>query len=287
MRRILDNPERLIAIMRDVAATEILPRFQSLGQGDIDEKRPGDLVTVADRAAEDRFTDILPTLLPGSLVLGEEGYEANPHSLNALAGDAPVWIVDPVDGTYNFAHGKPPFTVIVALAEKGRTLGGWIIDPMADDAVFAVAGEGVFHAPRGEGFSKLLRPDAPDSFADAKMTAGERLRRRMQRAADSLDDAILPTFVDRYRCVGREYMDVALGTLDLARYGGRLKPWDHAAGCLIVRESGGRAETIDTEKAYQPQPVISSKAVGVSGSASLWPAFRALVERADDMSHVW
>lgn len=285
MRRILDNPERLIDLMREVAATEILPRFQSLDAADISEKRPGDLVTVADRAAEAAFARILPALLPGSRLLGEEGFEADPSTLTALAGDAPVWIVDPVDGTHNFANGRPPFTVIVALAHKGRTLAGWIVDPIADEAVLAIAGEGARFAPAASGFAPIRMPNPPKGIAEARMTAGERLRTRMQRAAEEIPGARLPRFVARYRCVGREYMDIATGRLDLARYGGRLKPWDHAAGSLIVREQGGRADTVAAELPYQPAPEISSQAIGVSVTPELWPDFHTLVERADGLAH--
>lgn len=285
MRRILDNPERLIGIMREVAATEILPRFRALGADEIFEKTPGDLVTVADRNAEDAFAKILPPLLPGSLLLGEEGFEADPTRLQALAGDDPVWIVDPVDGTKNFAEGRAPFAVIVALAHKGRTLAGWIIDPITDEAIYALAGEGAAFAAPGAGFQPLTAPVAPNRLADARMTAGEPLRKRMQRAVRELPGAHLPRFVTRYRCVGREYMDIATGRLDLARYGGRLKPWDHAAGTLIVREQGGRADLVAQQTPYQPRPEIASNSIGVSVSTDLWPDFRTLIATADGLTH--
>lgn len=269
--------------MRDVAATEILPLFQSLGSADIDEKSPGELVTTADRRSEEAFKRLLPPLLPGSTVLGEEGYDSNPASINALNQDAPVWIVDPVDGTHNFAHSKPPFTVIVALAVKGRTLGGWIVDPIVGDAVFAVEGEGAGYAPANEGFARIANVPAPADVASSRMTAGVRLRGRMERALGEIEGAVLPIFVERYRCVGREYMDIATGALHLARYGGRLKPWDHAAGSLIVRESGGVASVVDVDQPYMPTAEISSRAIGVSINRMVWPPFRDLVARADGL----
>lgn len=123
MQRILDNPTRVLDVMRDVAASEIVPRFQKLAAHEIDEKRPGDLVTIADRASEAAFELRLPDLVPGSRVLGEEMFEANPDCMKLLDGDDPVWIVDPVDGTHNFAHGRQPFTVIIALVQNGTTRG--------------------------------------------------------------------------------------------------------------------------------------------------------------------
>lgn len=269
--------------MREVAAAEVLPRYRTLGTADINEKRPGDLVTTADRMSEEAFRRLLPPLLPGSRVLGEEGYETDPASLELLNGDAPVWIVDPVDGTYNFAHGKPPFTVIVALAAKGRTLGGWIVDPTVGDAVFAIEGEGAAYAPADAGFSAIAGERSPSDLAASRMTAGIRLRKRMETAAAGMDGVKLPIFVDRYRCVGREYMDIATGMLELARYGGRLKPWDHAAGALIVRESGGVASVVDKDEPYMPRAEITSRAIGVSINGTVWEPFRDLVARADGL----
>lgn len=269
--------------MRDVAATEVLPRFQTLGTADISEKRPGDLVTTADRMSEEAFKRLLPPLLPGSLVLGEEGYETDPASLQLLNGDAPVWIVDPVDGTYNFAHGKPPFTVIVALAAKGRTLGGWIVDPIVGDAVFAIEGEGAAYAPADASCSAITAAGSPSDLTASRMTAGAGLRKRMEKIAAGTEGTQLPIFVDRYRCVGREYMDIATGKLELARYGGRLKPWDHAAGALIVRESGGIASVVDKDEPYMPRAEITSRAIGVSINRDVWEPFRDLVARADGL----
>ena len=95
----------------------------------------------------------------------------------------------------------------------------------------AVAGEGAVYGPN-DALATIQAPGTT-AFADTTMTAGIKLRHRLEQAADEMEVA-LPTIVERYRCVGREYMDIANGTLDMARYGGRIKPWDHAAGCLIV-----------------------------------------------------
>lgn len=282
MRDILEQPERILDYMREIAAVEILPRFQMLASHEIMEKKPGDLVTVADHASEAAFRRALPSLVPWSVVLGEEGYEADPNSLRLLNDTAPVWIVDPVDGTHNFAHGLSPFTVIVALVKEGETRGGWIIDPLAEDAVWAVLGGGAcFAETSGSDASKLAAKGR--DFAETAMTAGEKLKKRLERAAVELDSP-LPKIVERYKCVGREYMDIALGRLDFARYGGRLKPWDHAAGCLIVREAGGRADMIDSERAYKVASEMPTQSIGIAGDKAHWAPFRRLVKRADELS---
>src|SRR5690349_21342761 len=112
----LPDIDRVSAIIREVAEAEILPRFRRLQQSDIREKGPGDLVTVADEVAERRLTERLRDLVPNSLVLGEEAVAADQRVLGRIFEEDPVWIIDPVDGTSNFASGKPAFGVIVAYA---------------------------------------------------------------------------------------------------------------------------------------------------------------------------
>lgn len=280
MRNVLDNPNRVLDLMRDIAETEIMLRFRSLADGDISEKAPGDLVTIADQEAERAFGEHLPSLVPGSRILGEEGYEADPDTLLALKDENPVWIVDPVDGTFNFAHGKSPFTVIVALVQDQETLAGWILDPLSGDAVWAVKGDGAYQvSEKNRAPSNIIREIKP--YANTKLTAGIKLRKRFERAADEMNGTPLPSIVERYRCVGREYMDIALGILDHARYGSKLKPWDHAAGCLIVRECGGRADHIDNQIPYTAEPDISWRTIGITGNADHWDDWRTLVQRAD------
>jgi len=277
MKNVLTDPERVLDIMFDVARIEILPRFQNLKDSDISEKKPGDLVTAADHASEAAFREFLPRHLAGSVVLGEEGYDANPNTINSLSGDAPVWIVDPVDGTRNFAHGEQPFTVIVALASKGVTQAGWIIDPLKNDAVWAVKGQGAWHLSENQ--VVRLERQRNDS-GDLTMTAGEKLRKRMALAGNDTGLNV-PKAVDRYRCAGREYMDLALGTLDLARFGGILKPWDHAAGCLIIREIGGLADNVDTGMPYEVSTSLSSQSIGVAAEKPHGETFKRLLKQSD------
>ncbi|WP_329362445.1 inositol monophosphatase family protein [Streptomyces sp. NBC_01483] len=95
--------------VRKAAATEILPRFRRLAEHEVDQKSgPHDLVTDADRLAERQLTETLGALLPGSVVVGEEAVHANPATYEAIQGDAPVWIIDPVDGTRQWIDRLPP-----------------------------------------------------------------------------------------------------------------------------------------------------------------------------------
>ncbi|ARX87515.1 inositol monophosphatase [Streptomyces alboflavus] len=130
-------------VVREAAAAEITPRFRQLAEDDVVQKSgPHDLVTVADRLAEEHLTRELTALLPGSVVVGEEAVHADPARYDAIAGDAPVWIVDPVDGTRQFVHGDPGFCTLVALALDGVVLASWTYAPALDEFATAVRGKG-------------------------------------------------------------------------------------------------------------------------------------------------
>ena len=158
---------------------------------------------------------------------------------------------------------------------------GWIIDPVAKDAVWAIRGGGTWISDAAGTVTQPARLEKP--FTDGTMTAGWKLRGRLERAARELSQP-LPKITERYRCVGREYMDIAAGKLDFARYGGLLKPWDHAAGVLIVEEAGGRAQRIDADEPYRLSTKLNSQSLGVCGARAQWDDFAALAIRADELT---
>lgn len=231
----LIDSDDVIQIIRDVARTEIIPRFRTLSSEHIYEKSPGDLVTLADLESEKKLSKKLSKLLPGSVVVGEEGVAADPRQLDLLKDDNPVWILDPIDGTHNFAHGKECFAVIVALYQKGQTLQGWIHDPVENTTVIAAKGEGAW-----ENGSRLsINPKGDIMHMTGSLSAP--IHKKI------LPNPKAPTNIVRYRCVGREYMDLARGKLDFSRYARHITPWDHAAGVLIHKEAGGYASLTGQE----------------------------------------
>lgn len=241
-------PERdtVTEIIRDVTEAEILPRFQNLGKADVATKaNPHDLVTTADLESEKRLTEALSTLIPNSRVVGEEGTEKNPETLDALAGPLPVWVVDPVDGTLNFARGKPRFCVIVALVRAGRTLAGWIHDPIANETAWAARGEGAWIG------DERLHVAKPVPFRKMTGSLGFHLAKRMKEA-ELRGEGETPARVVRSGCTGLDYVDLARGGLDFAHYGRRLKPWDHAAGVLLHKEAGGFSAITRNRDSYSP-----------------------------------
>lgn len=232
----IDSPA-VEAIIREVAAQEILPRFRQLNAGDVREKGPGDLVTVADVASEQALSARLTALLPGSVVVGEEGVAADPSHLDRLHGDAPVWILDPVDGTANFVSGSPNFGVIVALVRQGRTVAGWIHQPVLDRTAHAILDGGTWIN------GQPCHVAAPGAACDLTGITNLRffapplrdvLTRRRERFARTYTQ----------QCSAFDYVDLITGRAQFA-LNHTIKPWDHAAGVLLVMEAGGYAAKLD------------------------------------------
>jgi len=226
--------DRLGRVLREVAQTEIVSRFRRLAPGDVISKAttedPLDLVTAADRAAEAALASRLPELVANSTVVGEEGVAADPNLLSRLHGSTPVWIVDPLDGTKNFAAGHGPFGTMAVLAERGTLLAAGIYLPESDRVFLAERGlgayvDGVRITPRAPA-TGVLAGTAYSRFMPEELVAP-----LMARAAAHRQ---LPSVI----CAAHEYTQIALGLKDYTHYY-RLLPWDHAPGALIVREAGG------------------------------------------------
>jgi fructose-1,6-bisphosphatase/inositol monophosphatase family enzyme len=226
--------DRLGQVLREVAQAEIVSRFQKLAPGDVTRKAtvddPLDLVTAADRAAEVALTAWLPELVPGSTVVGEEAVAADPGVLERLRQAAPVWVVDPLDGTKNFAAGHGPFGTMVALVERGTLVAAGIYLPETDRVFLAERGlgtylDGVRIEPRAAHSGVLV------GTAEVHFMAEEAGARLLARAAAHRR---IPGVI----CAAHEYTQIASGLKDYVHYC-RLLPWDHAPGALIVREAGG------------------------------------------------
>ena len=233
-------------LMRLVAKEEILSRFGQLQHSDIKAKaRPTDFVTIADLEAEVRMIEGLAKLLPGSLFVGEEETYRDETVLDRLKGDKPVWTIDPLDGTNNFAKGKACFTTICALIQNGETQMGWILDPVADVCATVKRGEGVYLNGRAITF------DPPEQVSDMTGSLGDMLRPKVQLRMQE-GEAGLPRHLLRHHCCGREYLDVLVGKLHFIHYGGALYPWDHAAGQLMMEEIGAYSRYRRRKTPYAP-----------------------------------
>ncbi|MEU7576880.1 inositol monophosphatase family protein [Streptomyces sp. NPDC041068] len=227
--------------LRKAAAAEVIPRFRQLGESDIVEKSaPHDLVTVADRRAEELLTADLAALLPGSVVVGEEAVHADPSTYEAIRGQAPVWIVDPVDGTRQFVHGDPGFCMLVALAVDGEVKASWTYAPVLDECAVAVRGKGAWLDGRP------LVAGSPEAGADLEVATSH-----PDFTTEEQKRSLLGLRVDGVRprpcgSAGLEYLAIAKGELDAVAFSWELA-WDHAAGLLLVTEAGGADLTLTGE----------------------------------------
>jgi fructose-1,6-bisphosphatase/inositol monophosphatase family enzyme len=231
--------DKVETLMREAAARAILPRFRRLQHHEIEEKTPGEVVTAADREAERILSDGLLALLPGSVVIGEEAASADPALIARLANEASLWLVDPLDGTANFAAGREPFAVMVALVRAGMSVASWMLDPVSGV---------VCHAERGAGASIAgCRATAPSSCPPLAALRGAVLKRFLPpdvRAAIERRSAAIGAVLPGLLCAGREYPAVVAGEQHFALFW-RTLPWDHAPGALFAEEAGAMARRLD------------------------------------------
>jgi fructose-1,6-bisphosphatase/inositol monophosphatase family enzyme len=222
-------------LLRDVSQKAILPHFRALAAHQIEEKAADDFVTVADKLSEELLTEGLGKIIPGLPVVGEEAAFADPNVLERLSGSC--WIVDPVDGTHNFAHGKTPFGIIIAMAEAGVAHTGWIYDPLNDRLCIAHRGKGAFID--GEKVAARATGTEPPVAAISLIFVDPSRR-------EAIREHIAPhyTLVDIPRCSAEQYPRLVLGQNDLSLVE-RTLAWDHAAGALFLNEAGGKAARHD------------------------------------------
>lgn len=242
--------DRLAGILRDAAKAEILPRFRHLDEGMVRQKTEAiDLVTEADESAERHIRAAVAQAWPEALFVGEEAVSADPRLLDQLDAADFAIIVDPVDGTANFAAGLPLYATMAAVVVKGETVAGVIYDPMGDDWVLAERGAGAFqrfpdgrkqrlHVTTAPALDQLVGHVSLSYLpADSKPTVMSNLAK--------------VRVVANYRVAGHDYRTFGTGHCHFLAYN-KLMPWDHLAGTLIAQEAGGYAARFDGSP-YLPQ----------------------------------
>lgn len=258
-------------IIRHVADTEVMPRFNNLAAGDIREKNPGDFVTVADEASEKLLSALLTEALAGSTVVGEEAVSKDRSVLNLLKGDQPVWVVDPIDGTYNFSHNRSKFGILVSLVHRGQVIYGFAFDAPGNRMAVASLGAGA-------------QIDGTTLSIGARSDDLKKLVLQGGGAQAWHFDPVRPLFAEviNHRCSLHDFMDVYTGLSDCVVHVGSATPWDHAANVLIVQEAGGYT-TVDGKNPYDPS--YCGKAYIVAASSpqmcdSIYSATEPLLRRA-------
>ena len=233
----LPDSDKVIAIIRETAERDIIPRFQRLQRHEVMEKNAGEVVTVADIEAEHRLSRRLPEIVPHSHVVGEEAVAKDHSVLDRLSAGGPAWLVDPVDGTGNFAAGSPVFAVIVCYLFDGASRAGWIHDPVSGQTAVAFAGEGAWVDGERLSASQPTSIDRMIGSLNYSYFPPER-REAVRRRALGFRS------LRNYRCAAHDYLSLARGEKHFSLYR-RLWPWDHAAGVLLLQEAGGYSARLD------------------------------------------
>ncbi|WP_020593751.1 inositol monophosphatase family protein [Kiloniella laminariae] len=234
--------DQIPSFLKDVAETEIMPRFRNLAQGEVLQKKGGETVTIADLEAEKHLSRLLLNLFPGSYVIGEEKAAEQPGLLNNLPDEKLVWVIDPIDGTNNFARGSETFRTMLALLYQGETIAAWIYDPVRNVLLEAQKGEGA----RLDGQALVLSIPFPLQSSDCIGTlhgsenSDPVLAKTVERNRNQLN------VVRTLRCAGADYERLSCSETHFALFT-RLMPWDHLPGILIHQEAGGYSACLDGE----------------------------------------
>jgi len=241
--QVLDLSDRVAAILRETAEEFVIPRWKALQEGDVRSKSPGELVTVADEAAEKEITSRLSDLCPGVPVVGEEATSVDAGLTSRLSGER-AWLVDPIDGTTNFVQGGDRWSLMVALVEAGEVSASWIWRPPVGLLYRAERGAGAFcndrrlHIGDGHEAAKPLRGSVFTRFFPPEQ--GETIRANAEQYPKVVEGS----------CAGYDYPLLAEGGTDFLMFW-RTLPWDHAPGSLLAAEAGGIVRRIDGS-AYAP-----------------------------------
>ncbi|HSH91636.1 MAG TPA: inositol monophosphatase [Ramlibacter sp.] len=257
---------QVLALLVDAARDLVMPRFRQLKHGDVEEKSPGELVTVVDREVEALLSPALRKLLPGSRVVGEEACALQPALLDALdQGD--VWLVDPLDGTGNFIAGSPDFASMVALLQQGEIVGAWMYLPVSGTLYAAELGGGAWRD--GARIAVIERAtNGPSKGIVRTRFLPLDLKSQVLERAKLLRDMQPGT-----NCAAVDYPRMVTGESDFALYW-RTLPWDHAPGALFLREAGGHVARLDGSP-YRPHE--QRNGLLAASNEAMWHASRELL----------
>jgi myo-inositol-1(or 4)-monophosphatase len=217
------------------AGRGLIKDFGEVEQLQVSAKGPGDFVSRADRKAEEVIREALTEARPNYGWLGEES--------EPVEGKDPTrrWIVDPLDGTTNYLHGMPHWAISIALEHKGEIVSGVVYDPVKDELFWAEKGAGAWLDGR-----QRLRVSGRTALIESVFATGLPFAggRHLPAALQDLG-RLLPACagVRRWGAASLDLAYVAAGRFDGFWERG-LKPWDIAAGILLVREAGGIVEPI-------------------------------------------
>ena len=234
----------IMNLVRRASRSEIMPRFRKLDAADIGEKTSRqDLVTEADRRAEAMIARGLVQMFPNALIVGEEDASQNADIIAKIAEAEMAFTIDPVDGTWNYAHGLSVFGVIISALRFGVPVFGLLYDPVMDDFIVAQDGEGAEMIMPKRRIRRTVSVSAGGAVEDLSGYIGLYNFPKDKQAQLA---AVLPRFERAYsiRCTAHEARMFAEGHVDFM-ISAKLTPWDHAAGALIGKCAGGHVAMLD------------------------------------------
>lgn len=194
-----------------------------------------DLVTIADRESESAIIHVIRKYFPKHGVLGEES------GLEDLYQSEYQWIIDPLDGTTNYTHNYPMVSISIALAHRGELLIGLVYNPICKESFHAVKGGGAFFNGQKISVTKT------SELSCALLATGFAYDRKKSPETNYTEFAYFTQLTHGVRRGGSAALDlayVAAGRLD-GYWERGLKPWDIAAGALLVQEAGGQISNYD------------------------------------------
>lgn len=201
---------------------------------------PHDLVTEVDKGSETMIRNLLKTHFPHHSILGEEGVApgaaASAQALKEMQDEPYLWIVDPIDGTTNFVHGFPFYSVSIALAHRGEVIVGVVYDPSRDELFVAEKGKGVYMK------GKRLSVSGESRLSDGLIATGFPADSAQALPVNMKGLAAVAPKARNVRVAGSAALHLAY--VAAGRLSGfweiGLNSWDIAAGALLVQEAGGQ-----------------------------------------------
>ncbi|GAA0231636.1 inositol monophosphatase family protein [Marinomonas primoryensis] len=253
------SQDRLIDIVRRAGQEIVMPSFRQLNAADVEIKSSlTDLVTVADKASEAFITAEIQQAFPDWEIVGEEAVAEDPSTTDKIATADTCVIIDPIDGTWNYAHGLSDFGIILAVVVKGVTRFGLLYDPVNDDWIYANLGEGAFfqrtamneksnnqvpnQTPLALQITAEPELDKLTGIMSVNAYTGQKKQDFALKASRFVRINNLPS-CPAYRQIAQGHFNFSLTY--------KMLPWDHAAGVLVHTEAGGVCRTLEG-KEYSP-----------------------------------
>jgi len=245
--------EQVIATIKLVAHEEIMPRYLQVERI---YKSDGSFYTAADMAAQNSLAEKLCVIHPAAVV-GEEMADAEQFE-QWEKGCSGLWCIDPIDGTSNFMNGLPYFAVSVAFMRDGRTVLGVVYNPATNECFYAERGKGAY-------LNGQALPLSRRNTSLQRAIANVDLKRLKRQLAGAI--AASPPYASQrnYGACTLEWCYTAAGYFDLYLHGGQ-KPWDYAAGCLILEEAGGQRCTLTNDDYWSTPPWRRSVIAALDGT---------------------